>query len=51
LKEGRLVESGRVQKVFDTPTQEYTRKLLNAVPGKRLFLSDTAGQSAANPDH
>ena len=51
LKEGRLVESGRVQKVFDTPTQEYTRKLLNAVPGKHLFLSDTAGQSAANPDH
>ena len=51
LKEGRLVESGRVQEVFDTPTQEYTRKLLNAVPGKRLFLSDTAGQSAANPDH
>jgi len=51
LKEGRLVESGCVQKVFDTPTQEYTRKLLNAVPGKRLFLSDTAGQSAANPDH
>ena len=51
LKEGRLVESGRVQEVFGTPTQEYTRKLLNAVPGKRLFLSDTAGQSAANPDH
>ena len=37
MKEGRLVESGSVQQVFDAPTQEYTQTLLNAIPGKTLF--------------
>jgi oligopeptide transport system ATP-binding protein len=41
MKEGCLVESGTVGEVFDNPSQEYTRRLLSAIPGKELF-TDTA---------
>ena len=37
MKEGCLVESGTVAEVFDNPSQEYTRRLLSAIPGKELF--------------
>src|SRR5690606_18700629 len=37
MKEGRLVESGAVGRVFHEPREEYTRTLLNAIPGKSLL--------------
>jgi ABC-type oligopeptide transport system ATPase subunit len=42
MKEGILVESGTVQEVFNSPTQEYTRTLLNAIPGKALLETEPA---------
>ena len=52
MKEGALVESGSVQQVFDTPAQEYTRTLLNAIPGKALFNpEESAGATRAPQDY
>jgi ABC-type oligopeptide transport system ATPase subunit len=38
MKDGKLVESGSVQDIFENPEQDYTRALLNAIPGRELFL-------------
>ena len=35
MKEGKIVEIGPVEQVLFAPTHEYTRKLLQAVPGRR----------------
>ena len=37
MKEGVLVETGTVSEVFETPSQEYTKALLDAIPGKSLL--------------
>jgi len=37
MKDGKLVESGSVHDVFHAPQEEYTRALLNAIPGKSLL--------------
>ena len=37
MHEGRLVEAGSVNEVFDHPAQDYTRSLLSAIPGKSLL--------------
>jgi oligopeptide transport system ATP-binding protein len=42
MKDGRLVESGSVEAVFENPSEDYTRALLDAIPGKRLFVGDSA---------
>ena len=36
MKDGRVVESGEMQDVLEHPSQEYTRKLMAAVPRLRL---------------
>jgi peptide/nickel transport system ATP-binding protein len=38
MEKGQLVETGSTDDVFDSPQQEYTRALLNAIPGARLTL-------------
>jgi peptide/nickel transport system ATP-binding protein len=35
LHNGRQVESGRVEDVFLRPQSDYTRELIDAIPGKR----------------
>lgn len=32
MKEGKVVESGSVEKIFEQPTDPYTKKLLKAIP-------------------
>ena len=34
----RIVESSTVDQVFDNPQQQYTRDLLNAIPGANIKL-------------
>ncbi|MGO1411739.1 MAG: dipeptide ABC transporter ATP-binding protein [Microbacterium sp.] len=38
MEKGRIVEQGSVDRVFDSPEQEYTQRLLNAIPGRGLAL-------------
>ena len=38
MEKGRVVEQGSVDRVFDSPEQEYTQRLLNAIPGRGLAL-------------
>jgi len=34
MKNGKIVESGSSDKIYNTPTQDYTRELIDASPGK-----------------
>lgn len=38
MQKGKLVETGSTDNVFDAPQQEYTKALLNAIPGASLML-------------
>ncbi|WP_156762054.1 dipeptide ABC transporter ATP-binding protein [Microbacterium karelineae] len=38
MEQGRVVEQGSVDRVFQDPEQEYTRRLLDAIPGRDLAL-------------
>ncbi|WP_077965105.1 dipeptide ABC transporter ATP-binding protein [Ensifer adhaerens] len=35
LKDGRLVDGGTVSDVFENPRSDYTRELINAIPGRK----------------
>ena len=35
LKDGRLVDGGTVSEVFENPRSDYTRELINAIPGRK----------------
>lgn len=35
MHQGQIVEQGRVQDIYANPAQEYTRNLINAIPGRR----------------
>jgi len=39
MQQGRVVEEGTVDTVFDSPATDYTRALLDAIPGKDLELA------------
>ena len=36
MHQGKLVEHGLVQELYEAPTQEYTRNLLNSIPGRKI---------------
>lgn len=38
MEKGKLVETGSTDDVFDAPQKDYTKALLNAIPGARLML-------------
>jgi peptide/nickel transport system ATP-binding protein len=52
LHNGKQVDHGRVEDVFERPTSAYTRELIDAIPGKKFprlggaFPIDTTGSSA-----
>ena len=39
MEKGKMVEQGTVDSVFANPDQEYTRRLLDAIPGGTIELS------------
>lgn len=47
MKDGVIVEEGQTEEIFTNPAQEYTKKLIAAIPGKR---SGTDG-AKVNADH
>ncbi|MEV0297813.1 ABC transporter ATP-binding protein [Nocardia sp. NPDC050710] len=38
MQQGRVVEAATTTEVFDNPQQEYTRRLLDAIPGRELLV-------------
>src|SRR5690606_26797309 len=38
MQDGKVVETAAVSEVFDNPREDYTRKLLDAIPGASLEL-------------
>lgn len=40
MQNGKLVEQGLVDDIFDNPQQEYTRNLIEAVPGRNIILGE-----------
>ncbi|MEV8269333.1 hypothetical protein AB0P19_03240, partial [Microbacterium oleivorans] len=41
-EQGRVVEQGTVDEIFASPTQEYTRRLLDAIPDADIPLGGRA---------
>lgn len=39
MKQGRIVEEGLAEDVYFNPQHDYTKRLIDAVPGKRLYSS------------
>jgi peptide/nickel transport system ATP-binding protein len=39
MEKGKIVESSTVDEVFENPRQEYTRELLDAIPGAKITLA------------
>ena len=39
MEHGKLVESGTTDALFDHPQKDYTRELIEAVPGRKIQLN------------
>ena len=37
MEKGRIVEAAATDEVFEHPQQEYTRRLLDAIPGAKIL--------------
>jgi len=42
MREGRVVEHGPTSRVLTTPHHDYTRRLLDAIPGRRVWQENAA---------
>ena len=40
MKEGEIIESGSVDDIFSNPSHDYTKKLLDSIPGKKEKLNE-----------
>ena len=38
MQQGKIVEQATTDEVFDNPQQQYTRNLLEAIPGRSIEL-------------
>jgi len=41
MHQGKIVEQGKVDDIYAAPTQEYTRNLLNSIPGRKAMAVAT----------
>ncbi len=48
MKHGEMVEAGTAHEIFSNPQQEYTRSLLEAIPGKSLLLGEVGSAGGPN---
>ena len=39
MHRGKLIEQGNVERIYDAPSQEYTRNLLQSIPGRRALAA------------
>ena len=39
MQKGKIVETATVDEVFDNPREQYTRELLDAIPGAKIALA------------
>lgn len=39
MHQGKLIEQGGVASIYDAPSQEYTRNLLQSIPGRRILAA------------
>ncbi|SNR71755.1 peptide/nickel transport system ATP-binding protein/oligopeptide transport system ATP-binding protein [Methylobacillus rhizosphaerae] len=39
MYKGRIVEQGKVEEIYSAPTQDYTRNLLNSIPGRKSLAA------------
>ncbi len=46
MRTGRLVDGGPIDRVFEAPDSDYTRELIDAIPGRRMPVPDSAGAEA-----
>ncbi|MCC2319429.1 dipeptide ABC transporter ATP-binding protein [Cellulomonas chengniuliangii] len=47
MRDGRIVEAATTDEVFDHPREEYTRELLDAIPGARMAVEPDRGDPEA----
>ncbi len=47
MRDGRIVEAATTDEVFDHPREEYTRELLDAIPGARMAVEPGPGDPEA----
>jgi peptide/nickel transport system ATP-binding protein len=50
LKDGCVVEQGRVEHIIDTPQHEYTRRLIAAVPRLQVTVAHAANARGVAPE-
>jgi oligopeptide transport system ATP-binding protein len=39
MHQGKVIEQGNVSDIYDAPSQQYTRNLLNSIPGRKSIAA------------
>jgi peptide/nickel transport system ATP-binding protein len=40
MNQGKIIEAGRADKIYFSPENEYTKKLIAAIPGKKINIAE-----------